>query len=79
MRLPDMPRGWPMAMAPPLTLTMSIETPRSSAEATPTAAKASLISNRSMSPTERSVRLRAALIAREGWWRSEASGPATWP
>ena len=25
MRLPDMPRGWPMAMAPPLTLTMSVE------------------------------------------------------
>ena len=37
-------------MAPPLTLTTSSLMPRSSAEASPTAAKASLISNRSMSP-----------------------------
>ena len=52
MRVPDMPTGWPRAMAPPLTLTISSVMPRSAIEATPTAAKASLSSNRSMSPTD---------------------------
>ena len=47
-RVPDMPTGCPSAMAPPLTLTLSSSMPRSSAEARPTAAKASLISKRSM-------------------------------
>ena len=49
MRAPDMPIGWPRAMAPPLTLTLSTSMPSSLAEARPTAAKASLISTRSRS------------------------------
>ena len=32
-RVPDMPTGWPRAMAPPFTLTMSSLMPRSSVEA----------------------------------------------
>ena len=47
-RVPDMPTGWPRAIAPPLTLTLSSSMPRSSTEASPTAAKASLISKRSI-------------------------------
>ena len=43
-RVPDMPTGWPRAMAPPLTLTMSSLMPRSAIEARPTAAKASFSS-----------------------------------
>ena len=46
---PDMPIGWPSAIAPPLTLTLSASMPSSLAEARPTAAKASLISTRSRS------------------------------
>ena len=52
-RVPDMPIGWPRAMAPPLTLTTSSPMPRSAIDARPTAAKASLSSNRSTSPTDR--------------------------
>ena len=48
-RAPDMPTGWPSAMAPPLTLTLSSSMPSSRAEAMPTAANASLISTRSRS------------------------------
>src|SRR5437762_2059047 len=40
-RAPDMPIGWPRAMAPPFTFTMSASMPRSSIEARPTAANAS--------------------------------------
>ena len=50
-RVPDMPTGCPSAMAPPFTLILFLSRPRSSAEARPTAAKASLISKRSMAPT----------------------------
>ena len=50
-RAPDMPTGWPSAIAPPLTLTFSSSTPSSRADAMPTAANASLISKRSMSAT----------------------------
>ena len=50
-RAPDMPTGWPSAIAPPLTLTLSSETPSWRADSMPTAAKASLSSNRSMSET----------------------------
>src|SRR3546814_7429728 len=45
MRVPDMPTGWPSAMAPPLTLVISSVMPRSAIEARPTAANASLRSN----------------------------------
>ena len=40
MRAPDMPIGWPRAIAPPLTLTMSSGMPRWAIEATATAANA---------------------------------------
>ena len=79
MRVPDMPIGWPRAMAPPLTLTISSVMPRSLIEATPTAAKASFSSNRSTSETDLPARSRACLMARDGWVSSDASGPATWP
>ena len=79
MRVPDMPTGWPRAMAPPLTLTISSVMPRSAIEATPTAAKASLSSNRSTSPTDRPARSSAWPMARAGWVSSDGSGPATWP
>ena len=52
-RLPLIPIGWPRAIAPPLTLTISSLMPRSAIDAMPTAANASLISNRSTSPTAR--------------------------
>ena len=78
--VPDMPIGWPRAMAPPFTLTMSSGTPRSSIEAACTAAKASLISNRSTSPMVEPGAARPLPGWRaDGWVSSEASGPATWP
>ena len=43
--------GWPMAMAPPLTLTMSVSQPMSLLTAQACAAKASLASTRSRSST----------------------------
>ena len=52
-RAPLMPTGWPRAMAPPLTLTRSGDTPRSRIEARATAANASLISISSRSATSR--------------------------
>ena len=47
------PSGWPMAMAPPLTLVTSEVMPMSFMNRMATAAKASFISQRSMSPTSR--------------------------
>jgi hypothetical protein len=44
---PDVPIGWPMAMAPPLTLTFDASKPKVRVDSIPTAAKASLISMRS--------------------------------
>lgn len=46
-RAPDIPSGWPMEMAPPLTLTFSGSRPRARVDLMPTAANASLISTRS--------------------------------
>ena len=54
-RAPDIPIGWPSAIAPPLTFTFSGVTPRSFMDWTATAANASLISIRSRSPTVRPV------------------------
>ena len=71
MRAPDMPIGWPRAMAPPLTLTLSRSRPRSLAEARPTAAKASLISMRSRSDGADAL-LRAGLLDRAGRLRLQA-------
>ena len=48
-RAPEAPMGWPMAMAPPLTLTLLVSQPISLLTAQACAAKASLISSRSRS------------------------------
>src|SRR5258708_6597570 len=49
-RAPDAPTGWPIAIAPPLTLTLEVSQPRSLLTAQACAAKASLASIRSRSP-----------------------------
>src|SRR5580692_6915490 len=49
-RAPDAPTGWPIAIAPPLTLTLEVSQPRSLLTAQAWAAKASLASIRSRSP-----------------------------
>ena len=49
-RAPDAPIGWPIAIAPPLTLTLEVSQPRSLLTAQACAAKASLASIRSRSP-----------------------------
>ena len=49
-RAPDAPIGWPIAIAPPLTLTFEVSQPRSLLTAQACAAKASLASIRSRSP-----------------------------
>ena len=59
MRAPEAPIGWPMAMAPPLTLTLLVSQPRSLLTASACAAKASLASIRS-----RSLDLPAGLLQR---------------
>src|SRR5262249_48152173 len=48
-RTPVAPKGWPMAMAPPLTLSLASSMPSSRMHAITCAPKASLISKRSMS------------------------------
>src|SRR6185312_7616884 len=50
-RAPDAPIGWPIAIAPPLTLTLEVSQPRSLLTAQAWAANASLASIRSRSPT----------------------------
>src|SRR5262249_1840123 len=50
MRAPEAPIGWPMAMAPPFTLTLPVSQPRSLFTASAWAARASLVSTRSGSP-----------------------------
>ena len=74
-----LPTGWPRAIAPPLTLTLSGSRPSSRVETMPTAAKASLISTRSRSGRSMPSRSQAFAIARDGWVCSVASGPATTP
>src|SRR6266511_954580 len=76
---PDMPIGWPSAIAPPLTLTLSALTPRSRIDWMATDAKASLISIRSRSSTDSPALPNACRIALAGWDCSELSGPATLP
>src|SRR6266481_4013419 len=48
-RAPDAPTGWPIAIAPPLTLTFEVSQPRSLLTAQACAAKASFASIRSRS------------------------------
>src|SRR5258708_38295146 len=49
-RAPEAPTGWPIAIAPPLTLTLDVSQPRSLLTAQACAAKASLASIKSTSP-----------------------------
>src|SRR5262245_15413593 len=58
---PVAPIGWPWAMAPPSMLTMSSGSPSSRATTMAMAAKASLISTRSMEPISQSARCKACL------------------
>ena len=80
MRAPLAPIGWPSAIAPPLTLTLSSSTPSMRIELSATDANASLISNRSMSSTDR-----PAFSSAASWrWRACGRGrgsrrpPAAW-
>src|SRR5215213_5189581 len=54
--MPEAASGWPIATAPPLTLTRSGSMPSAAQEATTTPANASLISHRSMSAGVRPLR-----------------------
>ena len=63
---PVAPIGWPRAMAPPLTLTRSGSRPSSRIVLSGTAAKASLISQRSMSATLMPARSRQRCAAGPG-------------
>ena len=75
MRAPDMPIGWPSAIAPPLTLTLSRPRRGPCVDWRPTEANASLISIRSRSPTPSPCLPSACLMALAGWDCSELSGP----
>ena len=66
MRAPVMPNGWPSAIAPPLTLSLSSSMPRSRADGTTCAANASLISTRSMSSMVMPASFSAFLVASTG-------------
>src|SRR6266702_2856294 len=59
-RAPEAPTGWPIAIAPPLTLTLEVSQPRSLLTAQACAAKASLASTRSRSATFQPAFLSAA-------------------
>ena len=58
--------GWPSAMAPPFTFTLSRSSFRSRMNFSATTAKASLISHRSMSSTVRPARSSAFFAAGTG-------------
>ena len=66
MRAPLAPIGWPRAIAPPFTLTFASSTPSMRIELSATEANASLISNRSMSSTDRPAFSSAFLVAFAG-------------
>jgi hypothetical protein len=77
--VPDIPIGWPSAIAPPFTFTISGSSPSCRVEAIATCANASLISTRSRSDTVRPALSSACWIAFAGCACSELSGPATLP
>ena len=66
MRAPVAPIGWPKATAPPWTLTFLGSSPSSRLIASETDEKASLISNRSISPTDNPAFLSTSLTASTG-------------
>src|SRR6516165_239105 len=65
-RTPVAPSGWPMAIAPPLTLSLASSMPSSRAQAITWAPNASLISKRSMSASLWPARSSTALMAGTG-------------
>src|SRR5690606_11220957 len=75
-RKPLPPKGWPMAIAPPLTLILSKGMDNLRALANTTEAKASLISNKSMSSIRRPDFFNTALMASAGRKCKLVSGPA---
>ncbi len=75
----DAPIGWPSAMPPPLTFTLSRRGPSSFADWSTTCANASLISTRSRSAAPRPCLPSAWAMALAGCDCSELSGPATLP
>ena len=66
MRAPLAPIGWPSAIAPPFTFTFDSSTPSMRIELSATEANASLISNRSMSSTDRPAFSSAFFVAFAG-------------
>jgi hypothetical protein len=79
MRAPDAPTGWPMEMAPPLTLTLSTPISKSRMDWIATDANASLISNSSTCSGVSPSRPSALAMALDGCDSSDGSGPATVP
>ena len=79
-RVPDIPTGWPRAMAPPLTLTMSSLMPEVVGRGQPDGGEG-LVDLEEVDVARRvsPALARATVVALEGWWSSEGSGPATWP
>src|SRR5450759_2063937 len=72
MRAPEAPIGWPMAMAPPLTLTLDVSQPRSLLTAQACAANASFASIRSRSSFFQPAFLSAARAAlKKAGWKKE--------
>src|SRR4029077_4663881 len=65
-RAPDMPTGWPSAIAPPWTFTLDSSRPRARVESMPTAANASLNSTRSRSVGAMPSLSQASLVALAG-------------
>src|SRR5699024_4182497 len=66
MRAPVEPQGWPSAIAPPWTLSLSWSMPRSSADGMTCAAKASFSSTRSMSSMPRPALVSARRVDSTG-------------
>ena len=63
---PVAPSGWPIAMAPPFTLTLPWSTSKACMKRSTTLAKASLTSNKSMSPTLMPVSFRIFSVTGTG-------------
>ena len=78
MRAPLAPIGWPSAMAPPLTLTLSQSNPSSRPSARVWAANASLISMRSNASIGSSIRSSRRLTPSTGARNSHFGATSAW-